>query len=91
MVPYSQSLLNFNGPTKELERQIKLGNVIIDPNPITLWCFSNAVLKRDFNENIKPVKQHDNQKIDGTIAMIEALGVYLGQPLYSNSIETLSN
>lgn len=90
MEPYSQSLLNFNGPTKELERQIKLGNVIIDPNPITLWCFSNAVLKRDFNENVKPIKQHDNQKIDGTIAMIEALGVYLGQPVYSNEIDTLT-
>ena len=57
MEPYSQSLLNFNAPTKELERQIKLGNVVMDNNPITLWCFANAVLKIDHNENMKPVKE----------------------------------
>ena len=84
--PYSQALWSFNKPTKELERLIKSGKVVIDNNPITRWNFSNVVLKSDYNENVKPVKQTDMNKIDGVIAMIEALGIYLQTPQYSNTI-----
>lgn len=84
--PYSQALWNFNKPTKELERLIKSGKVVIDDNPITRWCFSNVVLKYDHNENVKPTKGESQQKIDGVISMIEALGVYLQSPLYNNEI-----
>ena len=84
--PYSQALWNFNKPTKELERLIKSGKVVIDDNPITRWCVSNVVLKYDHNENVKPTKGESQQKIDGVISMIEALGVYLQSPLYNNEI-----
>lgn len=84
--PYSQALWSFNRPTKELERLIKSGKVIIDNNEITRWCFSNVTLKSDHNENIKPVKGSDMQKIDGVISMIEALGIYLNTPVYNNII-----
>ncbi len=84
--PFSQALWHFNRPTKELERLIKSGKVVIDNNPITRWCFQNVVLKFDHNENCKPVKAVDMQKIDGVIAMLEALGSYLEQPQYNNSI-----
>ena len=84
--PYSQALWSFNRPTKEFERLIKSGRVVIDDNPITRWCFSNVVLKRDFNENIKPTKLENQQKIDGTISMIESLGIYLQQPQFNNEV-----
>lgn len=84
--PFSQALWSFNRPTKELERLIKSGKVVIDNNEITRWCFSNVTLKSDHNENIKPVKGSDMQKIDGVIAMIEALGIYLNTPIYNNII-----
>lgn len=84
--PFSQALWNFNKPTKEFERLIKSGKVVIDNNDITRWCFSNVSLKTDHNDNIKPVKTESQQKIDGVISMIEALGIYLEQPQYSNSI-----
>ena len=87
LIPYSQALWSFNRPTKEFERLIKMGKIIIDNNPITRWCFSNIAIKQDYNENIKPVKGGTaNQKIDGAIAMIEALGIYLDQPQYNNQI-----
>lgn len=85
--PYSQALGNFNRPTKEIERLIKMGKVIIDSNPITLWCFANVMLKFDHNDNCKPVKQESQQKIDGVIAMIQALGTYLTVAHYDNSID----
>lgn len=84
--PFSQALWNFNKPTKELERLIKSGKVVIDNNPITRWCFSNVTLKSDHNDNVKPIKLQDMQKIDGVIAIIEALGTYLDTPQYNNTI-----
>lgn len=83
--PFSQALWNFNRPTKEFERLLKQGNVVIDNNEITRWCFNNVVLKYDHNDNCKPVKEQDMNKIDGVIAIVEALGVSL-KPEYDNSI-----
>lgn len=85
--PYSQSIGNFNKPTKEFERLVKSGKVIIDNNEITRYCFSNVSLKYDFNDNCKPVKGgSDLQKIDGVIAILTALGTYLESPMYDNNI-----
>lgn len=84
--PYSQALWNFNRATKEFERLIKQGKVIIDNNEITRWCFSNVSLKYDHNDNVKPVKMEAQQKIDGVIAILEALGIYLNIPRYDNEI-----
>lgn len=85
--PYSQALWSFNKPTKEFERAIKMGKVVIDNNPITRWCFANIALKVDYNDNIKPVKGGtQNNKIDGSISMLEAFGIYLDQPQYNNEI-----
>lgn len=75
--PFSQSLGNFNRPTKELERLIKSGKVVIDDNEITRFCFSNVILKSDYCDNVKPTKATNQNKIDGVISMIQALGVYL--------------
>ena len=74
MVPFSQSLGNFSPYTKELERQILMGNVVFDNNPIIRFCFANVVLTEDNNENIKPIKKKSSGKIDGVIASIMAFG-----------------
>lgn len=84
--PFSQALWNFNKPSKELERLIKSNSVKIDNNEITRYCFGNVVLKIDHNDNIKPTKLEKQQKIDGTISMIEALGIFLDTPRYNNQI-----
>ena len=84
--PFSQALWHFNQCTKDFERLLKLGKVVIDDNPITRWCFGNVILKYDHNENVKPMKAVDMQKIDGVIAMLQALGIYIETPQYSNII-----
>ncbi len=88
--PYSQALWHFNRPTKEFERLVKSGKVILDNNEITRWCFSNVYLKSDHNDNVKPIKGGtDQEKIDGVIAMLQALGVYLETPYYNNIITAI--
>lgn len=84
--PFSQALWNFNRCTKDFERLIKCGKVVIDNNEITRYCFSNVSLKYDHNDNCKPIKLEAMQKIDGVIAMLEALGVSYGLK-YDNSID----
>ena len=87
MYPYSQSIGSFNKPTKEFERLLKSDRITIDNNDITRWCIGNATLKTDWNDNAKPVKSGtDAEKIDGVIAMIQALGGYLQTPQYDNTI-----
>lgn len=84
--PFSQALWNFNKPTKEFERLIKSGRIVLDDNEITRYCFSNVVLKFDHNENCKPTKLENQQKIDGVIAMIQSLGIMIQEPQYNQQI-----
>lgn len=84
--PFSQALWHFNQGTKGLEKLIKDKKVVIDNNEITRFCFSNVILKFDAAENVKPIKATNQNKIDGVISMIEALGAYLETPQYNNII-----
>lgn len=86
---YPQSLGNFNKPTREMERLILSGKAKIDNNEITRWCFKNVTLKSDHNGNVKPNKSIRAKKIDGVISMIQALGMYLDSPHFSNQIITI--
>lgn len=86
---YPQTLGNFNIPTREMERLILSGKAVIDNNEINRFCFRNVELKSDYNGNVKPNKAIKKKKIDGTIAMIQALGMYLKVPHYNNEILTI--
>lgn len=88
--PYSQSIGNFNKPTREFERLIRQGKCVIDNNEITRWMFRNVAIKTDTNGNIKPNKGAGaEKKIDGIISQITALGKWLETPRFSGSILAL--
>jgi phage terminase large subunit-like protein len=84
--PFSQTIGNFNRPTKEFERLLLSGRAVIDNNIINRHCFRNVVLKTDYMGNTKPTKQFEEKKIDGVISMLTALGVYLISPRYSSEL-----
>ena len=85
MAAYSQTLGSFNKPTKFFEMLVRSGRCIIDTNPALDWMFANVELKEDHYENVKPVKANaeKNNKIDGVIAVLEALGCYLNSSNFS--------
>lgn len=93
--PFGQSLGNFSRATKEFERLIGLGKIHIHNNPIVRWCFENATLKTDHNDNVKPIKSGKHKdglnpaKIDCVISMLEALGIYLNDPTANPYFEVL--
>jgi len=74
---FAQNIGNFNSPTKEFERLMLAGKVYIDDNPINRYCLRNVYLKPDANGNVRPLKMNEKSKIDGVIAMLLALAVYL--------------
>jgi phage terminase large subunit-like protein len=82
LTPYSQSLGNFNRPTREIERLLLSGKVKVDNNVITRHCFRNVTLARDHNGNIKPTKKFAEKRIDGVIAILESIGIYYMTPRY---------
>lgn len=90
LVPFSQSIASLNRPTKELARLIMSGKVVIYDNPIDRFCFQNVVIKRDYNDNERPTKESYNNKIDGVMAMIMALGGYLTSQHWDNSVTSLN-
>lgn len=86
--PFSQSIGSMNRPTKHLEMIARNGHLVIDDNPITRWMFSNCELKEDWNNNQKVQKMNkmSENKIDGVAAMCDALGYYLTETHYDNTI-----
>ena len=86
--PYSQTVGNFNKPTKYLEMLIKSEKCIIDTNPCVRWCFSNVELKYDYNDNCKPIKSGGDKtrKIDPVISIIESLGGWLNSPNFAPEV-----
>ena len=72
-----QGLGAFAEPTNMLEHMIYRKQVVIDDNPVIRWCFQNVLIKSDENENRKPVKAGNNQKIDVVIAFIQSIKIYM--------------
>ncbi|MDE6117238.1 MAG: terminase large subunit [Duncaniella sp.] len=77
LVPYSQTIGNFNLPVEAFEMMAYSDPVRIgmNANPINAYCLSNAVIMTDNLENKKPMKQSDYQKIDGTITLLMTIGL----------------
>jgi len=69
----SQTVNMLSEPMKELEAVIKDGCLHHDGNPVTYWCFSNTMVKRDKKDNVFPFKLKDENKIDGTVATANAM------------------
>ena len=50
-------------------------NLVHDGNPAMTWMVSNmVVMKSKYNELMSPTKDRDEEKIDGPMAMLMALG-----------------
>jgi phage terminase large subunit-like protein len=80
---FSQSMTSFNAPTKEFERMVLEGELEHNCDPLMTWQAGHVAVKRDHNDNIKPVKpggDGDPRKIDGFIAGIQALAGWM-EPL----------
>lgn len=71
-----QNYTNMSDPMKELEAAITAGRFHHDGNPIMTWCVSNVIGKNlpGNDDVVRPIKQGNDNKIDGAVALIMAIG-----------------
>lgn len=74
MVEYRQTVQGMSEPMKQLEALVLQGKLVHDGNPMMTWMISNVVCHRDAKDNIYPRKERHENKIDGPVAAIMALG-----------------
>lgn len=75
LVEITQRALFFTPPLIQVENLVHERKLVHDANPVMTWMVSNLVVKvSKFNELRAPTKERPENKIDGPIAMLMALG-----------------
>jgi phage terminase large subunit-like protein len=74
MVEYGSTVRNFSEPMKELEKMIIGRQIEFNMDPVLMWMFGNVVATLNKKDNIFPNKERPENKIDGVVSIIMALG-----------------
>lgn len=77
LMAYEQGIKNMSVPTKWLESAALQHTLDFGGNDISRWMFGNVVIYRDPNANIKLNKAKSRNKIDGIVALVDAIGGWL--------------
>ena len=73
MIEVRQGAKTMSNPMKQLEGDLIDKVVNYNNNPILKWCLTNTAVKRDENDNIRPIKgRQQRARIDGTVSLIIA-------------------
>lgn len=77
MIETRNTVSTMSDPMKSLEALVQEGRITHDGSPVMAWMMSNVVARLDAKDNIYPRKERYEQKIDGPVALIMALGAAL--------------
>ena len=77
LMAYQQSIRYMSVPTKWVETEILQHNLNLLDNPVVRWMFRNVVVYIDPNANVKLDKSRSRNKIDGVVALVDAVGGWL--------------
>ena len=74
-VEISQTCAGQNLAVKTFRELLLQGKIVIDKNPLAIWCLSNAIEIQNNYGDIKLSKKHkdDTERIDPVAAMMNAL------------------
>lgn len=76
MIEVRQGFKTLSQPMKELAADLMAKRINYNNNPILKWCLTNVNVKRDDNDNIKPIKgKNQRQRIDGAVSLLIAYTV----------------
>ncbi|MDD5502575.1 MAG: terminase large subunit [Candidatus Thermoplasmatota archaeon] len=73
MVEVRQGYKSMSPAMKEIEQLARGKKLIHSGHPILRWNVGNVEIKMDENENIRPVKGKGIERIDGLVALINAM------------------
>lgn len=91
MVQVSQNVSNHSEPMKWLEALVLSGDLVHTGCPVLMWMISNIVVRVDANDNIYPRKAHKDNKIDGVVALIMAIGRWIVHEPEDNLDDFINN
>ena len=74
VVEVSPSMVNFSEPMKQLDADILAKNIKHKGCPVMTWMISNVTTKENHRGQVYPRKERDENKIDGVVALIMAMG-----------------
>jgi phage terminase large subunit-like protein len=74
-IEFRQTVMNMSPNMKILESWIADKKLETDNNSVMRWCVSNTVCHTDAKDNIYPRKAKPDNKIDGVVATIMAVGI----------------
>ncbi len=77
MLEVQPNVLNFSEPMKQIEALAVAQKFHFDGDPILTWMVSNVVCHFDRKDNIYPRKERQENKIDGVVSNIMAMGSLL--------------
>lgn len=73
VIEIPQDMKHMSPAMKTIEHLMKRGEFTHEENPVARWCWGNVTVAVDGNENIKPMKNKSVDRIDLTVAMINAM------------------
>lgn len=79
MVEFAQTVSKMSEPMKAIEALVIDGKVRHDGNPMMQWMIANVHVMMDRKDNIYPRKARPENKIDGPVALIMAIAMWLGE------------
>jgi phage terminase large subunit-like protein len=87
-ITITQNYTNMSDPMKELEAAIESGRFHHDGNPIMTWCIGNVIGKflPGNDDVVRAIKQGNDNKIDGAVALIMAIGRVLARAAPEDSL-----
>ena len=77
VVEYRQTVQTMSEPMKTLDAWITARKLVHDGNPAMAWMMANVVAFEDAKDNVYPRKLRNEDKIDGPVGAIMAIGRHL--------------
>jgi len=77
---FGQGWMSMSPAMRELEQALLQDKIRHGDHPVLQWCVANTIVVKDDAGNRKPSKRKSVGRIDGTVALIMAMGVTPMQP-----------
>ena len=74
VVEMRPTVLNFSEPMKEIDSMVRSKRIKHNGDPVFTWMLSNVTAKLDKKDNVYPNKSRAENKIDGPVALMMAVG-----------------
>lgn len=74
MVPFGQGFVSMAAPCREFDALVRGRKLIHGGHPVLRWNVANLAIRQDPAGNQKPDKEKSMERIDGAVAVFDALG-----------------